>query len=121
MWWINHNLPSSCLTLLLSSHCLHNQDAKNYWSPKITYIKGLDMLHISRVADNLVEPFAIRVCNTKYHNRCPIASDIQFSMALSNNGSYVTHLQIYIHGDDHFLYGRKAIQYRSGRGTNERC
>jgi hypothetical protein len=35
------------------------------------------MLDISRVADNLVEPFAIRVCNTKCHNRCPIASDIQ--------------------------------------------
>lgn len=28
------------------------QDAKNYWSPKITYIRGLDMLDNSRVADN---------------------------------------------------------------------
>lgn len=33
------------------------------------------MLDISRVADNLVEAFAISVCNTKYHKQCPMLAN----------------------------------------------
>lgn len=54
------------------------QEAENYWSPKITYVRGLDILDISRVGDNLVELFAICVCNSKYHKQCPTALDMEF-------------------------------------------
>lgn len=76
----NHNLPPSRPTLLLQSHFLHNMSRCKELLVSQNYLcLGLDILNISRVGDNIMEPFAISVCNTKCHKQCPTALDIKLA------------------------------------------